>query len=185
MRARSARRRGTFVILVALFAIVTAAVMLVPAQEAIQRSLNPTLDVSASTRLFAVSEGFHAFLSSPLIGLGAHDSYTISPEGWALAGHSSFVVMAYEFGLTLIVPFAWLLLRLAGGYLALYRGAATPIERGLAEGMIASLAAAIVTGFFNPVFGDVMQDAVIWTFAGLAVVWNSWKRRDPLAVLLT
>ncbi|MGQ0668604.1 MAG: hypothetical protein ACT4PO_02840 [Actinomycetota bacterium] len=155
-----------------------------PAQEVIQRILHPATDVGGSVHLFALTQGSHAFLSRPLTGFGAFNVFTVSPTGWALAGHNSFIVMAYEFGLVLLVPFVWLLVRLAREYISLFRGSAAAVDRGLAVGFLASFLAAIVTGFITPVFGDVMQDSVIWTFAGLALVWNSWRRADPNAVLV-
>jgi hypothetical protein len=178
------RSRGLLTLLPFVVPLLLFASALPVAQETIARLLHPALDVSGGGRLLALTQGSHAFLSRPLLGFGAVDVAVISPTGWLLAGHNSFVVMAYEFGLVLILPFMWLLARVGRDYLDLLRRTNTGVERALAAGVIASFSAAIVTGFITPVFGDVMQDAVIWTFAGLAIVWNSWKRTDGRASLV-
>lgn len=180
---RSGHRRSRGILRTLPFALPLALFVLAvpPVQLVIGRVLHPSLDPSGSERLFAFTQGLHAFLAKPLTGYGAFDTFVVAPSGWALAGHNSFVVMAYEFGLLLLVPFIWLLARLGSEYVRLLRGAATPAEWGLAVGFLGSFVAAIVTGFIDPVFGDVVQDAVIWTFAALAVVWNSWKRKQESA----
>lgn len=178
------RSHGLLVVFLSVVPLLLFASALPVTQKTIARLLHPTLDVGASVHLLALTQGLHAFLSRPLTGFGAFDVAVVSPTGWLLAGHNSFVVMAYEFGLVLLLPFAWLLVRIGRDYLGLLRRANLGVERALAAGLIASFTAAIATAFITPVFGDVMQDSVIWTLAGLAIVWNCWKRTDAQASLV-
>lgn len=184
IRAERRRTRRILALLPLVGPVALLGLALPPAQAAIQRLLHPAADLSASERLFALTQGVGAFLTRPLTGYGAFDVAVVTPEGWLLGGHSSFIVMAYEFGLFLLIPFAWALVRLGREYASLLRRAQAPVEKGLTVGLAASFASALVTAFVTPVFGDVVQDAVIWTFAGLAIVWISWKQRNPQAALV-
>jgi hypothetical protein len=178
------RSHGLLTLLPFVVPLLLFASALPVAQETITRLLHPTLDPGGSVHVLALTQGLGAFLSRPLTGFGAVDVTVVSPTGWLLAGHNSFVVMAYEFGLVLLLPFVWLLVRVGRDYVGLLRRANPGVEQAIGAGLIASFTAAIVTGFITPVFGDVMQDSVIWTFAGLAIVWNSWKRTDQRASLV-
>ena len=155
-----------------------------PGQRALERLTNPRNDVSGEVRLNSLETGWHAFLESPWIGLGSVDFYRLSPGGYPLAGHNTFGVMAYEFGLLMLIPFAWMLFTIGRAFWRLLQTATTQSEAGLAAAFLACFAAAVVTGFITPTFGQVFQDTILWTLVGLTIVWTEWRREDPDAVLM-
>lgn len=182
---RPARIRGALIALPVIILLAAIGLSLKPGRDVLDRLTNPTNDVSGNLRINSLEQGWHAFLEEPLIGQGAYNAYRVTPEGWALAGHNTFGVMAYEYGLLMLVPFLWMLWAMGRELICLLRGATTPVERGLGVGFLASLIAAIVTGFLTPTFAQVFQDTILWTLIGLAIVWNNWKAADPDARLIT
>jgi hypothetical protein len=170
-----------FIAMLCTVLVLSLLTLLLPvAQHALTRITHAATDVSGSLRLEAFDQGFHAWLASPLVGWGAYDTFAFVPGGWALAGHDGFIVMAYEFGLLLLVPFLWLLAELLGEYVRLVRASTAAVDRCLATGILASLLTAVAVALFDPVFGDVTQDTVIWTLAGLVIARRAWKLDAPV-----
>jgi hypothetical protein len=183
-RGRLAKATGALIALPVIILLAAIGLSLKPGQEALSRLANPRNDISGNVRITSLEQGWHAFLEEPLIGQGAYDTYHVTPEGWVLGGHNTFGVMAYEYGLLMLLPFLWLLWAMGRELICLLRGAITPVERGLGVGFLASLIAAIVTGFITPTFAQVFEDTILWTLIGLAIVWNNWKASDPEAILV-
>lgn len=184
-RGRSAKATGALIALPVLILLAAIGLSLKPGQAALERLANPRNDISGNVRITSLEQGWHAFLEEPLIGQGAYDTYHVTPEGWALGGHNTFGVMAYEYGLLMVLPFLWMLWAMGRELICLLRGAIMPVERGLGVGFLASLIAAIVTGFITPTFAQVFEDTILWTLIGLAIVWNNWKAADPEAILVS
>jgi O-antigen ligase len=183
-RARPARVRGALIVIPVIILLAAIGLSLKPGQDALYRLTNPRNDISGSSRITSLEEGWHAFLEEPLIGQGAYNTYYVTAGGWVLGGHNTFGVMAYEYGLLLLLPFLWMLWAMGRELTCLLREAVTPVERGLGVGFLASLVAAIVTGFLTPTFAQVFQDTILWTLVGLAIVWNNWKAADAEATLV-
>lgn len=181
LRDKSRSVINIFMIMIAVAAI---GLSTPPGKHALDRLTNPKNDVSGEVRLNSLSNGWHAFLEQPWIGQGVAITYRASPEGWPLAGHNTFGVMAYEYGLVMLVPFAWMLVTIGGELWRLLRHSTTDSEAGIAAGFLACFTAAVVTGFLTPTFGQVFQDSILWTLVGLAIVWNTWRRADPGAPLM-
>jgi O-antigen ligase len=181
---RVPRLRGALLAVAIVGIVAGIGLTLKPGQESLRRLTDPVADVSGRGRITSLEQGWHAFLEEPLIGHGAYNAYHITPEGWILGGHNTFGVMAYEYGLVGILPFLWLLWTMAKELLRLFRGAKIPVERGIAAGFVGSFIAAIVTGFLTPTFAQVFQDTILWTFVGLAIVWNNWRSADTEASLV-
>lgn len=166
-----------------IFLAAVIGLSLPPGQRAVERIFNPRNDVSGEIRLVSLEQGWYAFLERPLIGHGPADYDRFTPGGYVLKGHNTFGVMAYEYGLVLLIPFLWLLVAIGRELWRLLRSATSSPQAGVAAGFLAAFAAACVTGFATPTFAQVFQDTVLWTFVGLAIVWNNWKRQDPEAEL--
>ncbi len=184
-RGRPARIRGALITLPVIILLAAIGLSLEPGRDALYRLTNPTNDPSGSGRIASLEQGWHAFLEEPLIGQGAYNTYQVTPEGWVLGGHNTFGVMAYEYGLLMLFPFLWMLWAMGRELICLLRGAVSPVERGLGVGFLASLIAAILTGFLTPTFAQVFQDTILWTLIGLAIVWNNWKAADPEVILVS
>ena len=184
-KGRPARIRSALIALPVIILLAAIGLSLKPGQETLNRLTNPRNDVSGSIRITSLEQGWHAFLEEPLIGQGAYNTYHVTSEGWVLGGHNTFGVMAYEYGLLMLLPFLWMLGAMGGELICLLRWAITPVERGLGVGFLASLITAIVTGFLTPTFAQVFQDTILWTLIGLAIVWNNWKAADPEAILVS
>jgi hypothetical protein len=186
MRGKSPGRiRGALLAIPVIFMLAVIGLSLKPGQEAVDRLTDPRNDISGSARITSLEDGWHAFLEEPLIGHGAYDTYHATPGGRVLGGHNTFGVMAYEYGLLMVLPFLWMLLAIGRELISVFRGARTQIERGLGAAFLASFTAAIVTGFLTPTFAQVFQDTILWTLVGLAIVWNNWKANDPKAALVS
>lgn len=149
-----------------------------------ERILNPTIDPSGQSRLWAMQQGLGAFLTRPLMGNGAYNRLFITRSGYYLAGHNTFVVAAYEFGLLFLIPYLLLFALIVKEYGRLLRRVRKPIEKAMALGMTASFGTAIITGFITPVFSQVSPDAIVWLFIGLMTVWNNWLDENPEAELV-
>ena len=180
-----ASRQRSLVLPALIAGIVLVAVLLPGGSYGFERLLGPLSDPSAKGRLSAIEQGFLAFLESPFIGHGAYNRLVITSGGHRLMGHNSYIVAAYEFGLTYLVPLIILLVAIGREYARLLRRAQRPLELALARGMFASFLAAIITGFVTPVLGEPGQDAIFWLFIGIMTVWNGWLDRDPQAILVT
>lgn len=154
-----------------------------PVQRTLERVQNPSLDISGSTRLSSLSEGWQAFIDRPLIGQGAFDRQVVTARGRYLKSHNSLGVMAYEYGLVLIVPFLWALWELSREHLQSIRTGRSLEEKALALGLLASLGTAVFTALFTPVFGQVVQDTVFWTLAALGIAWRSFEPEPNSAAL--
>jgi hypothetical protein len=178
------KSRGIAYALTLVTAITVYGMATVPGHRAFERLTDPTNDLSGEVRITSLQQGWHAFLEQPWIGQGATDTYSFSPDGWQLAGHNTWGVMAYEYGLIALVPFAWLLVAIGDELIRVLRSSRTALDTGISAGVLASFVAAFVTGFLTPTWAEVFQDTILWTFIGLAIVWNNWRASDPDAALV-
>lgn len=149
-----------------------------------ERIVNPSEDPSGSSRMWAFTQGVKAFRANPLTGYGAYNRPTTVSRGLVLAGHNTFIVMAYEFGLLFMLPYVALFFMIARGFYKLISRTGKRGDKGLAVGMAASIGAAVVTGFITLVFLEPAQDAILWLFVGLMTVWNNWLDNNPEARLV-
>lgn len=173
----------TWLILVVL--IISMLITILPqGTRTFERILNPQEDASASYRIWDSKQGIQAFSQNPFIGYGSVEKPTYSSQGVLLSKHSTFIPLAFEFGLLFIIPFIWLLICIIKGYYRLINRAQRRLEKGIAIGMAASFGAAIIAGFATSVFMETGQDAIIWLFIGLMTVWNSWLDENPEAELV-
>lgn len=180
-----APRKYLLVCLLVIALAIAFFIMVLPqGAQTFERVLNPSKDLSGAGRILEIKHGIQAFKSNVWIGYGSYSKPTQIPSGITLEPHSTFVPMAYEFGLLFLIPFLWLLFRVAQGYYKLLKRTSKPIERALVIGMAASFGAAIITAWATPVFMEPGQDAIIWFFIGLMTVWNHWLDKNPDSVLV-
>jgi hypothetical protein len=179
-----AKSRGVAYALMVVMAITAYGMATVPGHRAFERLTDPKNDLSGEVRIYSLQQGWHAFLEQPWIGQGATDVYSYTPDGSALAGHNTWGVTAYEYGLIALVPFAWLLVAIGDELIRVLRSSRTALDTGISAGVLASFVAAFVTGFLTPTWMEVFQDTILWTFIGLAIVWNNWRASDPDAALV-
>jgi O-antigen ligase len=186
MRAddRWAKVRGLASAILLVLILGAVGMALPPGQRAFERLTDPRNDASGELRISSLQQGWHAFLERPVYGQGVYQIYHVTPAGWMLEGHNTWGVMAYEYGLAMLLPFGWLLIVIAQELLALVRNSRGSPERGVAIGFLGAFVAAFLTGFFTLTFQQIFQDTIVWTLVGLAIVWNNWKRDDPDAVLM-
>lgn len=173
---------GSTVLLIVILALVL--INLPPGDHVIWRLTHPADDVSGSVRINDMTNGWHAFLERPTIGHGAQIGYRYTPQGWSLSSHSTWVVIGFTYGLVALVPVAWLMTAIGRELWRLNRGSRDAREGGISAGFLAAFTSFILTGFLTPTLAQIFQDTIIWTFVGLAIVWNDWRRKDPEAPLL-
>jgi cell division protein FtsW (lipid II flippase) len=178
------RRYSVVFILVIVVSISFFVLVLPQGQQTFDRVIKPSEDLSGAARVLEINSGIQAFGANVWIGYGAYSDVTYTPSGIEMSSHSTFLPMAYQFGLLFLIPFLWLLFTIAQGYYRLVRRASRTIDKALAIGMAASFGAALITAWATPVFMEPGQDAIIWFFIGLMAVWNHWLNTNPDSVLV-
>jgi hypothetical protein len=148
------------------------------------RILNPEQDFSGWVRLLAMRDGLLAFAANPVFGWGP-SSVVRFQGGYMLAGHTTYIMAAYEYGLLYIVPFLWLLLEMTRASLSLIDRVRRPVERALLIGFVGSMVVVLVLGFLTEVFDGIIPLSVVWLFIGLATVWRQWLDEGQTAALIT
>ncbi|MEM4406496.1 MAG: O-antigen ligase family protein [Candidatus Methanomethylicaceae archaeon] len=168
-----------------IVAAIALIVLILPqGMTTMERIVKPSEDPSARSRMWAFSQGAQAFRANPLTGYGAYDRPKAVGGGYVLAGHNTFIALAYEFGLLFMLPYAMLFLMIARGFCQLIKRIKDKEDKVLAMSLAAVFGAAIITGFLTNVFLEPAQDAIIWLFVGLMTVWNGWLDRDHEARLV-
>lgn len=153
-------------------------------KDTFSRLSNPYEDASASYRIWVLKQEIGDSWNSVLIGHGSYAGETMTSTGEIILGHNSFTSLFFENGLIFIVPFLYLLLAAAHGFIRLIKRTKRPIEKALAAGMAASLLSTFVLGFFDPIFMGHFQDSIIWLFIGFMTLWNNWLDDNPEAILI-
>jgi hypothetical protein len=168
-----------------LLAALLAALLMWTAQGQllVLRVLNPQQDFSGALRLLAMRDGLLAFLANPVLGWGPANVVRVR-AGYMLAGHTTYIKMAYEYGLFFIIPFLWLLFEMARSSLALLGRVRQPIERALLIGFAGSMMVVLALGFVTEVFDGIIPLSVLWLFIGLATVWRQWLDSGQTTVLI-
>ena len=149
------------------------------------RLLNLQTDASGAYRSESMIQGVLAFFESPLIGHGAYNTIVVTRGGNMLGGHNSYIVAAYEFGLIFLLPLVYIILKIVQQFHRLMnRTKDRTIEHSIVQGMFAGVLAALATGFFTPVLGNLAQDSYFWLSVGLMSIWNYWLDENPDARLI-
>lgn len=146
-------------------------------QAAIQRVLSGS-DPSLVSREVAWQHGLRAFASNPLMGWGAYNYAYITPSGYYLLGHGSFIPAAYEYGLIYLIPMAILLGRLGLNVFRLGQKARSQNDRAAVIGIQALFLSYIVQGFISGSMGIIGIDSVFWLCMGLVTVWLHWSESE-------
>jgi O-antigen ligase len=165
-------------IVVGLVMIVVLLPMTRQGSDLIERLRHPRADVSGSIRLNYFSQGFQAFLRNPIIGYGPFN-VEVTRNGFALGGHNSYIMPAYEYGLVYLVPFVALLVAMLRSATGLARRVTRSVDRAVAVGAAATVICVLVMGMLTEMFNGVVAPAMLWLLVGLATVWNHWLDYAP------
>ena len=164
-------RISTIVLVVVLIAVT---VLSPPGHSLLDRLLNPWDDAGIIARQSIYIEGVRAFLESPLVGWGAHRRGYVTPGGNYLEGHSSFIPVAYQFGLVFLVPLFLVFWQAGQNFRWLLAQPLSHTEKVLLVGTLSAFVTYLIFGIFAMTLFEFGQDAVVWLFVGLTVVWRNW-----------
>ena len=193
------RRRRRAVLIVLLPGIVWFGVVLLASYtpgvqrllELWQRTVSAlTLDNIWQDRLWFLRYAFEVFARSPWFGVGATTTLHASTnpaDNWVLIrgtwvfvqGHSSIGIIAYEYGIGLLLAWSALLLLTGWTLIRVYRATRHTLDRALVVGLIGIYVIVLLNALINAALHQTLPMQLFWGCMGLAVVWDRWLQRDP------
>ena len=144
-------------------------------------------------RLAMLRGDLEVFRRFPWVGVGAITRYATSSgvgqlqvqgQVFGLGGHNSISMIAYEYGIILLL--SWLAIFAVTGWtlLGLYRTVRYWLDRAFVVGFIGIWAIVLVKTLTSTILFQPTSMHIFWTCMGLAVVWDEWLRREPDACLV-